>query len=283
MNKYLLIIFLFPSLCVSETSLWKISKNGYHLYLGGTIHLLKKEDYPLPVEFSEAYLKSDKLIFETNIEESKTPEFSKKMMRMMSLPPGKSLKDVLNESTFYELKKYLSDRDIPIESLLGFKPSMVVLIVSIIELKRMGMVEIGVDEYFYQKAKSDKKIIGYFESVDEQLAFLSAMGAGNENEIILNTLNDMKKMDSMMSVIKSAWLNGDENKLSDVTLAEMVRDYPKLHELLVVQRNNNWMPHIKRMLKDKPTELVLVGALHLVGEKGLLQQLRRDGYVVTRF
>ena len=77
MNKYLLIIFLFPSLCFSETSVWHISKNGHNLYLGGTIHMLKKEDYPLPVEFSQAYLKSDKLVFETNLEKTKTPEFSR--------------------------------------------------------------------------------------------------------------------------------------------------------------------------------------------------------------
>ena len=95
MRKYLFILFIFPAVCFSETSLWEISKNGNELYLGGTIHVLKKEDYPLPVEFSKAFKKSDKLVFETNIEKTKTPEFSQKMTRMLTFPAGKSLKDAI--------------------------------------------------------------------------------------------------------------------------------------------------------------------------------------------
>ncbi|MDH5369973.1 MAG: TraB/GumN family protein [Gammaproteobacteria bacterium] len=283
MYKYLLVLFLFPSLCFSQTSLWHISKNGNYLYLGGTIHMLKKEDYPLPIEFSQAFKKSDTLVFETDIEKAKAPEFAQKMANMMSLPAGQSLKTALNKNTFDKLKTHLAERGIPIESLLSFKPSMVVLVISVIELKKMGMVDIGVDEYFHRQAKKAGKSIAYFESVDEQLSFLSAMGAGNENDMILNTLKDLSRMKTMMTAMKSAWLKGDENKLAEVSLTEMIRDYPDLYQTLLVKRNNNWMPHVEKMMRDKKVELVLVGALHLVGKDGLLQQLRDKGYRVTPF
>jgi len=283
MRKYLLILFLFPSLCFSETSLWQISKNGNTLYLGGTIHVLKKEDYPLPVEFDNAFKKADTLVFETNIEEAQTPEFGEKVAEMLTYPAGKSLKDALNAKTFNALKNYLAERNIPIDKFLNFKPSMVVLIITIIEFKRMGMVDIGVDQYFYNKAKHANKKIGYFETIDEQLELLRSMGQGNENKMILSTLNDMKRMDSMMAVIKSAWLTGDENKMAEVTLVEMMRDYPEIYKMMLVDRNNNWMPHIERMMRDKKIEMVLVGALHLVGKDGLLHQLRNKGYTVQKF
>ncbi len=286
MHKYLFILFIlfiFPSVCFSETSLWHISKNGNELYLGGTIHVLKKEDYPLPVEFNKAFQKSNKLVFETNIEMTKTPEFAMKMAQMLTFPTGKSLKDAISEKTFNKLKKYLAERSIPIESLLNFKPSMVVLVITVIELQKMGMVDIGVDEYFHNKAKQVGKITEYFETVDEQLEFIRTMGQGNEDAMLLSSINDMSRMETAMNTIKSAWLSGDENKLVEVGLTEMIRDYPDIYQSLLVKRNNNWMPHIERMMIDKNIEMILVGALHLVGKDGLLQQLRKKGYRVKKF
>ena len=283
MYKYLLILFIFPAVCFSETSVWQISKNGNNLFLGGTIHVLNKNDYPLPVEYGAAFKKSDKLVFETDIEKAKSPEFAQKMAQMLTYPPGKTLKDAINKKTFNKLKKYLAERNIPVENFLSFKPSMVVLVLTVIELQRMGMVDIGVDEYFYTKAKQAGKTIGYFETVEEQLVFLHTMGKGNENEMIMNSINDMNRMQPMMALIKSAWRNGDENKLAEVTLAETIRDYPEVYKTLLVKRNNNWMPHIEKMLTDKKVEMVLVGALHLVGKDGLLQQLRNKGYQVKQY
>ena len=283
MRKYLLILLILPSVCFAETSVWQVSKNNHQLFLGGTIHVLKKSDYPLPVEFSKAFKNSDKLVFETDIEKAKSPEFAQKMAQMMMLPKGKSLKDALNKKTFNRLKKYLAARNIPIENMLSFKPSMIVLVLTVIELKAMGMVDIGVDEYFHTKAKQAGKSIGYFESVDEQLAFIQNMGKGNENDMIMSTIDDMSRMRDMMAVIKSAWLKGDENKLAAATLNDMMRDYPDIYQTLLVKRNNNWMPHIEKMIQDKKVELVLVGALHMVGKDGLLQQLRNKGYRVTQY
>lgn len=283
MHKYLFVLLIFPSISFAETSVWHVSKNGNDMYLGGTIHMLKKEDYPLPVEFDMAFKKSDKLVFETDIDKAKMPEFAKKMAQMFSYPPGKSLKKTLNPETFKKLEKHLADRNIPVESFLQFKPSMVVIILTVIELKKIGMVDAGVDEHFHTKAKQAGKATGYFETVDEQLSFLLTMGEGNENEMIMSSITDMNKMESTMALIKAAWLSGDENKMENVALNDMVRDYPKLHKTLLVKRNNDWMPKIEKMMADRPVEMVLVGALHLVGKDGLLQQLRNKGYVVKQF
>ena len=49
-----------------------------------------------------------------------------------------------------------------------------------------------------------------------------------------------------------------------------------------IRRNNAWIPQIEAMLNTNPTEAVLVGALHLVGNEGVLQQLRDRGYKVEQ-
>lgn len=283
MRKFLVVLLILPAVCFAETSVWKISKNGSELFLGGTIHMLKKEDYPLPVEYSKAFKKSDIIVFETDIDKAKSPEFGQKMTQMLTLPAGKSLKSEISKKTYIKLKKYLDDRGIPIKNFLRFKPSMVVLVMTVIELQKMGMVDVGVDEYFHNKAKKSGKVIGYFETVYEQLKFLSSMGAGNEDEMIMSSIDDMNRMAPMMAVIKAAWLKGDEKKMAEVTLADMMRDYPETYQTLLVKRNNNWMPHIEKMMTDKKVEMVLVGALHLVGKDGLLQQLRDKGYSVKHY
>lgn len=283
MYKYFFILLILPGTGFAETSLWSVSKNGNQLYLGGTIHLLKKEDYPLPAEFNRAFNQSDKLVLETNIEKAQTAEFGKKVSMLLTYSAGQSLKDALSKKTFSKLKKYLAERNIPISQFIRFKPAMVVLVLSMIELKNIGMVDIGVDQYFYEKAKQAGKAMVYLETVEEQLHFLSSMGKGNEDEMITSTIDDLSRIRTTMAVIKSAWEKGDEKKLAEATLTEMMQDYPDLYQSLIVKRNNNWMPDIERMMQDKKIETVLVGALHLVGKDGLLQQLRNRGYSVKKF
>lgn len=66
--------------------------------------------------------------------------------------------------------------------------------------------------------------------------------------------------------------------------AEMVAKTPETYRLLVVERNRNWMPQLVRRLADehKDNTLVVVGAMHLLGSDGLVEQLRAKGYKVER-
>jgi len=60
------------------------------------------------------------------------------------------------------------------------------------------------------------------------------------------------------------------------------KEFPELMESMLYQRNAQWLPVMERMIADKDTEFVLVGALHLVGKRGLLSQLQRRGYRVEK-
>ncbi|MCK5120492.1 MAG: TraB/GumN family protein, partial [Methylococcales bacterium] len=66
--RYLILLCLLASFNVfSETSLWRVSKGKSELFIGGTIHILSANDYPLPVEFERAYKMSDQIVFETDL------------------------------------------------------------------------------------------------------------------------------------------------------------------------------------------------------------------------
>lgn len=279
----ILLVSLIPQAVFAQSSVWKVSKGKNQLYIGGTIHALSQSDYPLPREFVEAYSRSKIIVFETDLGKMQDPEFQKEIIREVTYSDGRNLKMDLNESTYRSLEKHLSDRGVPIEHLVNFKPGMVAVTLSAVEIQRLGMTNTGVDLFFHNKALQDRKPIGELETVYEQLKFLSSMGAENADELISHTLRDIKELPEMINIIKDAWRNGDIRKLEDNILGQFKSDSPELYTDLVVKRNNAWIPKIEAMLKTKDEEYILVGALHLVGDDGLLKQLANAGYLVQIF
>lgn len=164
--------------------------------------------------------------------------------------------------------------------MLGFKPVMTIMTITIIELKKLGFSESGVDSFFYEKAKKDKKYTGALESIDTQIKFLSTLGKDNEDRFINYSLKDIKNIPLTMNSIKKLWLSGNIDKMNKEMLLPMKDEFPIMYNNLIVKRNNSWIPKIKRMFKVKNNEFVLVGYLHLVGDDGLLQQLEDDGYKI---
>lgn len=263
---------------LAESPVWKVSKDGHHVYLGGTFHMLADSDYPLPKSFDAAYAKTSKLVFETDIETLKSPKYQLKMLNAMTLNNGKTLKDSLKPATYAKLQEFFKARGIQETSFLYFTPTGVALTIAVMEYQRLGMnPESGVDQYFHQKAQKDGKGLDQLNTPEEQIHFISTLGTGQEDEMILQTLTDIEKLSSMTDDLKAAWRTGDVKKLDSSYLAPIQESFPDAYNALFVERNNDWVPKIMNYLKDAPVEFVLVGAVHMAGEEGLLKQLRDAG------
>jgi len=278
---YLLIfLWVFSSTSFAESSVWKISKGSNYFYLGGTVHLLDSSDHPLPEEFSTAYNDSDKLIFETDISGSKTQESQQKFLYAMLYKSQKTLKDDLSVETYQNLSKFLTSRNIPIENLMQFKPWAVAVTIAVLEYQRLGMMpEHGVEEHFNRLASSDNKQLGSLESLDEQISFISSMGNIEPNLMVNYTLRDLKTLPEFIQFLKKSWRTGDiEAFTSNSVIAQMKSEFPDLYHTLLTKRNNNWMSDLITLNDNNITEFVLVGALHLSGKEGLLNQLKAAGY-----
>ena len=243
--------------------------------------MLNQSDYPLPEPFEFAYNNSRLLVLETDLQKISSPEFQQTMMQKVMYTKGETLKNFLDVNTLETLKTHLKSRGIPLEPMLKFKPGFLTVTLTMIELQRLGLVGTGVDQFYSLKALNEKRTILHLETVNEQLEFISSMGEGNENSFILYSLADLKNLPELFASMKNAWRNGENEQLQAVALAPLKDKFPKVYNSLLVQRNNCWMPKIKTMLKTKEVEYILVGALHLVGEEGILQQLKDAGYTVT--
>eukprot|EP00752_Nemacystus_decipiens_P018827 g16883.t1 len=246
------------------------------------MHILTAADFPLPPEYDEAYAQADTIYLETDIGAMSSPGFMTKSMAAMSYSDGRTLQSVLEPDTYQQLNQYLSTKGMPIMMLNGFTAGGVSLTITVLELQSLGYTNAGVDQHFYEKAKADGKTLGYFETVDEQLAFIADLGEGNENEIVLYTLTDIARLPELFGAMKTAWLTGDMDTLFEHMIADMKSQFPDAYNSLFLNRNNAWMPDIEAMLQTGEVEFVLVGAAHMAGADGLLDQLSAKGYKITQ-
>ncbi len=275
-----LCLFAFSLSAEAGSPVWKVSKAGQQLFIGGTIHMLAEQDYPLPAAFDHAYGQAARLVLETDMSKLQSPEFQLQLLSQLTYSDGRNLQQVLSKKTYKALEQFATSRGVPMAALINFKPGMVAMTLTMMELQRLQLMGTGVDEFFSTRAVSDGKALGALETAEQQMAFITAMGDGREDEMIAYTLTDIQNLSSMLKTMKRAWRQGDVASLKKVTLAPFKQDFPKIYRSLLVERNNNWLPQVEAMLKNKEVELVLVGMLHLVGSDSLLAALAERGYKV---
>lgn len=285
MKNLLVAIILNLILCLSvaaDTSIWKVQLHNSVTYIGGTCHILRKSDYPLPEEFVKAYEDSDIIVFETQLEELNSPKSQEMIIKKGLYKDELSLDKVLSPRTYDFLKTYCEDSGIPVLSLNKLKPSMVVLTLLGLELQKLGINQTGVDNYFHHKATMEGKKIEGLESVNQQIEFVLSMGEGNEDDFIEHSIKDLKKTRQILNELIAAWRQGDEDKLYQLYIVPMKKDYPNLYSTLIAERNREWLSRIKRYLQTSQNEFILVGVGHLVGTDGIIDHLKRSGYTINK-
>lgn len=277
----LITMFLALPVC-AETSVWKAEKNGQTVYLGGTIHLLRKQDYPLPEEFDQAYQKSAKLVFEVDIGKASSPSIQTAMFTQLSYSDDRTVKSVLSKETYDALEKYATSRGISLEFYRKAKPGLLTMLLMVMELQQIGVTPEGIDKFYFDKAKSDAKSLDKLETIEEQIAMFAKFGENDEEKFYKQFLNETSQIrKSFLEIIKH-WKSGDVVGLEELINAQMKNQSPEVYKMMLTDRNNRWMPKVESFFNTEEVEFVLVGAAHLIGESGLVTQLKAKGYKVEK-
>lgn len=264
-----------------KSSVWIAQKGDSITYIGGTCHLLRLSDLPLPTEFSTAYQQAQTLVFETNIAQLNTTATRQKLIGKMMYPAGSTLDQNLSKESYKLLSEYCTANGIPLAQLNGLKPSMIILTITVIEFNKLGITSRGVDTLFFRQATGDKKQIRALESIDQQIDFITQLGSENPDAFIVQMIKELVQTKSEFTKVLDAWKTGNVNALYELLVVLKAED-PKIYKELLVDRNNAWLPKIDAYSHTPETEFVLVGAAHLVGPDGLLELLRRMGYKISQ-
>ena len=267
----------------STGAVWKVSSpSGSHLYLCGTIHLLRQEDYPLPEAYDVAYTDSQSLILELPPGSGEGGGMVTKMQKLGLLPEDKTLESIVGPELAQSVFTWGKAHGQPPESLARYQPWFVALVIAAVEYGALGaQPDKGVDQYFESKAKQDQKPGRGLESVDFQLGLFAGLNADQQKDLLRQTLSEVETISEEFTRMIEAWRAGDLEALGDLLFRE-ADDYPELMEVFLHQRNRNWVPELEAALASGPPTMVLVGAGHLAGDQGLLALMKKRGFQVER-
>ena len=284
MKKLFLILSMVSVLmnvCLAQSSVWKLEGKGNTVYIGGTMHLLSAEDYPLPPEFDTAYARSEVLVFEADIKKMEEPAMMQKVMMMAMYQDDRTLESELSEEAYQLLESECAQLDISLANFSKFKPGMVMLIYAVKKMQLSGLSEDGVDQYYYSLANADQKDVLFLESIESQLELMFGDDEEDYDQAIRQFFDDQKKMDRVGDDIKESWRKG-KGKLFIRMQKEMKKEYPDIYKKILTDRNVNWISEIDSYLDSEKVEFVMVGALHLPGPEGVLELLKDKGYKLSQ-
>ena len=264
--------------------LWKVQSEASTVYLFGSIHLLKKENYPLSQTIETAFEKSDTLVVEANIQDQGKMN-PQAIMEKGLYPPGDSIAEHLSPETYEMLKKETAQLGLPPEFFSMQRPWLLSMTLEAMELLKMGYdPRYGADNHFLSKAAGRKKILE-LESVDEQMNLLAGLSEREQELLLLLTLKDLQTAAREVDQAVRSWKSGD-TKGMEAVMTKSLQEDPKLapiHERLILERNRKMASTVQGYLQRKGTYFVVVGAGHLTGEKGIIAELRKKGYPVEQF
>ncbi len=266
----------------SSFTMWSVSGERNQVYLLGSVHLLRESDYPLPAVIDRAYEDAEALVMELDMDDLDPFAMQATVNRLGMLPPGQSLEDALGPADYAAASEAAAALEVPLDLLARSEPWLAAITIEQLVLTRLGFNPLyGVEMTLSTRAQADRKPIDGLETVDEQLGFLDGLSAEAQRDLLLQTLAEGGEIQSLMDELIAAWKSGDIEFLEANMLVELA-EYPELYRTIVADRNDRWLVALEELLAADDDYLVIVGALHLIGEDGLPEQLTAMGYEVIQ-
>ena len=266
--------------------LYRVSHRGNTSYLFGTIHVGQAAFYPLEPQVTRALSAADKLVLEVDIRDTLT--IQQAVMRHGIYPDGQTIDQHVSANSLEKLKQALQAADIPFESVARMKPWMITNLLIVQAMARAGYpAEQGIELYFLSVAKKEKKAVQQLETADYQLSLFNGLSDAQQEEYLKENLAQLADGSAIKKgfALITAWKNAD-NKALEAALFEMQSDASAsarfLQRVLLDERNPNMANEIEALLKTDKKTFVAVGALHLIGDKGVPELLRQRGYKVQK-
>lgn len=261
--------------------LWSLQGERNTVYLMGSMHMLPRRAYPLPDALESAFRDSTTVVFETDIDAIISPEVQKQMLALGSLPEGSVLQDLLPSPLWHNLVARSERAGLPPMLLNRFQPWFAANLLALQTLQQHGYERsLGLDERFWKGARRAGKQIGWLESVDEQLKVFADLSTEESMTFLSLTLEDIDQIHAEPDLPFNLWRGGDDALFSE-ELEKLQEQTPVLYQRIHRDRNRRWVPQIRQYLQSDRNVLIVVGAMHFVGEDGLIAMLRAQGVRVT--
>lgn len=265
-----------------KSFIWEVKSDKTTVYILGSIHVAKPSLYPLSEPIENAFDKTSKLVLEINpltVDNSRVQEM---IVQDGLYPEGDSIKNHINPEVLEMLVNYLKNEHMTVEMVQNMKPGLLAITLSMYQMTSLGYTaEYGIDNYFVRKSKG-KKEIHELETIEDQINLLLNMPDGNL--LLRYTLMEIQNIENYLEQISETWKKGDSKGLYEFILEPYENDarLKPILDKLFFERNEKMASKIKSYLDTDDKYFIVVGAGHLVGDRGIINILRNANYEIKQ-
>jgi uncharacterized protein YbaP (TraB family) len=265
-----------------KSLLWQVSRDGKSVFLLGSIHYLRKENYPLNPAILNALDASKRLVLEVDLN-SISPESAQRVtLEKAMYRDGTTLRQNISAETYQLAARRADELGLDMRILNPMKAWFAALTMVAIKMQQMGLdPRFGVDHYLAERAKSAGKPTGGLETLEFQLSLFDQLSKREQEMMLRQTVEELDRLDKDINDIVKAWLRGDGDRLAALMLGGM-QEYPELYQKILVERNRRWTGEIERFAQQGNGAMVVVGAAHLLGRDSVIEMLKQKGFTVEQ-
>jgi uncharacterized protein YbaP (TraB family) len=277
----ILVTVVLLNLSVAEAQLlYKVEDvnrpNSKPSYLFGTIHQLCEGQWDLSETIKDNIVACNQMVVELDVNHDQN---MKKLALKLTKPADSSLDVLLAKDEFELCKIYFRDSlQLPLQFLLRIRP---VLLFALVEERRLGCKVIAVDNKLIEFAKAKKIEIIELETVEEQVSVLTNGSLKDEAYALFEAITMRDTTSKLATKLQDVWLSQDEEAIKNRVFRDFSSSNKLSYHLFLTNRNNKWMRRIMKII-NREAVFIAVGAAHLVGEEGLVNLLRKNGFKVSQ-
>lgn len=287
---------------LDDALLWEISGNGLtnSSFLYGTFHTMNGTFLDSVPKFYTSFGKVKQVVAEVDMVNQQAPASPQIDMSIYTMPKDTTYKMLFSNEDFKFVDSCLTTV-IPQSIYSVKKPGYISLMYTMLTTPDLKSSESGLDKFILTKAtEKGQKVIG-LETMDEHVNYIIRIyksviegSVKDQADLLLFELRNPQLTEGVMAEMKSLYRRQMLNKLMEPSqkMEEKIKEFfpqysdekveeasEKMMAGLVDERNDNWLKKIPQMMRENPS-FIAVGASHLIGEKGLINQLRKMGYTV---
>lgn len=279
------VVYTPENIVPKEKSLvWKISGKGLKSpsYLYGTIHMIPKKGFELPGAAREGLDNVRRVTFEIDMKEMTNLASQMSLITKSFMAGGKTLKDLLNAEDYKLVKDKMAEKGLPGGMFERMKPMFLsTLFASEEDSPDAGEAITSVEMELYKISKRRKLESAGLETSAFQMSVFDSIPYEAQAKMLVDGLRSMDadstngegQLDQMLRLYRDQDISAMQSMIGEE------EGMGKYEDILLKKRNQNWIPVMGRMMKEKPT-LFAVGAGHLGGTFGVIALLRKAGYTV---
>lgn len=283
------ILFICVAISANAQLLWKVTGNGLDApsYIMGTHHLAPFSIMDSIAGLRQAMRETQQVYGELKMSELESPSTMQLMQKSMMIDSDTTLTTLFSPEDYATVNKFCKENMMMDLSMAPkLKPAYLLNnVVVMAYVKHVGKFnpQEQLDTFFQSQASKNGKKVDGLETPEFQFNLLfDGASLQRQAQLLMCTLHNIDSEVENIKKLTDAYMRQDLRtmlEISEQRKGNQCDPLPGEEDAMIFNRNKAWAEKLPAILKAAPT-FVAVGALHLPGEKGLLNLLKKQGYTV---